>query len=117
MYIYFNYGSQVIQEYVERMKEVSDRIYEIILALGVTNHYALQFEQSQFMLRINETEYHMMKHPNQLLSQLIQMEARFRYCIKMKWVLFKFKGWELGRREAHAQFIHRPHRRSVTAME
>lgn len=55
MYIYFNYGSQVIQEYVERMKEVSDRTNEIILAtLGVTNHYALQFEQSQFMLRINE---------------------------------------------------------------
>lgn len=43
------------REDVERMKEVSDRTNEIILAtLGVRNYYALQFEQSQFMLRINE---------------------------------------------------------------
>jgi isopenicillin N synthase-like dioxygenase len=46
---------QVMREYFERMKELSDRIHKIILAsLGVSNYYASHFEPGKFWLRLNE---------------------------------------------------------------
>lgn len=46
---------QVIQEYVERKKELSDSIHKIILAsLGVSNYYASHFEHCDVWFRMNE---------------------------------------------------------------
>lgn len=46
---------QVIREYVERQKELSDTIHKIILAnLGVSNYYASHFQHCNSLFRMNE---------------------------------------------------------------
>lgn len=48
---------EVMREYFERMKELSDGIHKIILAnLGVSNYYASHFEHCKRWLRINKYE-------------------------------------------------------------